>query len=287
MSRAVLLKAAAGLGARMTEAGEDLALWVHGYTLDSSSWADLWALLPEYRHVGVDLPGHGISLPLGPTDDLPALAGRIGRFAVERRVCHLVALSFGTVVALQMAIDFPGVFRTVTLASPAIGGGPTDDGVAARYAELTSIYRRHGCVPRLRDLWMASPPDLFKGAEANPVLWRRLQTIVGRHGWWELADGSFAALSNHVQTGQALARIDTRLLLLVGENELPTFKRCAELIRRQVRRCERLYLRGVGHLSLLEDPVRAAATIRRHWESDRAAPDRIAADPLHQHAGKH
>ena len=30
-------------------------LWIHGYTLDSNSWQEMWELLPEYTHIGIDL----------------------------------------------------------------------------------------------------------------------------------------------------------------------------------------------------------------------------------------
>ena len=34
-------------------------VWIHGYTMDSSTWEELWALLPGWFHIGVDLLGHG------------------------------------------------------------------------------------------------------------------------------------------------------------------------------------------------------------------------------------
>src|SRR4029077_8416311 len=62
-----------GLGTRSTGSGPTV-LWIHGYTLDSSLWADLWQRLPGYRHIGVDLPGHGSSGPVPAGLTLPALA---------------------------------------------------------------------------------------------------------------------------------------------------------------------------------------------------------------------
>ena len=34
-------------------------VWIDGYTMDSTSWSELWGLLPGWRHLGIDLPGHG------------------------------------------------------------------------------------------------------------------------------------------------------------------------------------------------------------------------------------
>src|SRR5260370_23632862 len=240
------------MGARVMSGGGAGVLWIHGYTLDSSSWSELWGLLPHGRHIGIDSPGHAASMPLKKGDDLAALARRLGQFALDREVRHIVALSFGTLVALQIAIEFPESFASVTLGAPAVGAGPQEAEVGARYEELTEMHQRHGFSPELRRRWMESPPNIFKGADALPELRARLWRSVGRHGWWELADRSYVRLSNYQQPKEALRRIGASVLVLVGENELPAFKRCAELIRREVRNCRRIYLPGAGHLCMLE-----------------------------------
>jgi len=267
MGRASLVNFGEGLAARVASGTGDKVLWVHGYTLDSSSWIELWNLLPEWTHIGVDLPGHGASLPLQPDENLPALAKRIGRLALRENVRHLVALSFGTVVALQVAIEFPTSFQSVILGAPALGGGPQESEVATRYQELVEMYRTRGFGPELRRRWMQSPPNIFKGAENRGELWDQLWKIVGRHPWWELADGSYAALSSHPQTKSQLSQIAAATMVLVGDHEFPTFKRCAEIIRRSVPRCERIYLPGVGHLCMLEDPARVHMIMEHHWHS--------------------
>jgi pimeloyl-ACP methyl ester carboxylesterase len=71
-------------------------------------------------------------------------------------------------------------------------------------------------------------------------------------------------LSSHVQTAAELRGIGAATLVLVGENELPAFRRCAELIRRAIPDCQRVYLPDVGHLCILEDPERAHAAIDVH-----------------------
>jgi len=265
VSRAALIKLGEGLAARVAPGPGDPILWLHGYTLDSSSWSELWDLLPERHHIGVDLPGHGASLPLDPRLDLPALARRIGEIALERRVRHIVALSFGTILALQIAIEFPAAFQSLILGAPALGGGPQDPEVGTRYGELAALYRRCGFTPELRRLWMQSPPDIFKGAEAHPALWSRLWKTVGRHPWWEIEDGSYSRLSNHPQSREDLQKVRAATLLLVGENELAPFKRCAELIRRSIPGCRRVYLPVLGHLCLLEDAWGVHTRLREHW----------------------
>jgi len=270
VSPAPLVNFGEDLAARLAPGEGEAVLWIHGYTLDASSWERLWELLPGWRHIGIDLPGHGASLPLPAGDDLPALARRIGRLALRHGVRHVVALSFGTLVALQLAIEHPTAFASVTLAAPALGGGPQDPDVARRYDELAAAYRTKGFGPHLRERWMQSPPDLFKGAEGRPELWDRLWRLVGRHGWWELADGSYGRLGNHPQPRHQLTAVRAAFLVLVGENELPAFKRCAELIRRSVSDCERVYVPAVGHLCVLEDPEGTCGLIAAHLRAHAA-----------------
>jgi len=266
MQRARLIYFGRNLAARTLSGPGEKILWLHGYTLDSSSWSVLWNLLPNWSHIGLDLPGHGASLPLSDRDDLPALARYIGGVVLDQQVRHIVALSFGTLLGLQIVIEYPCEFRTLTLGAPALGGGPQDAEVGARYGELTHIYRSQGFTTELRQRWMQSPPNIFKGAEDRPELWERLRRIVGRHPWWELEDGSYSRLSNHPQSKLELAKVRAATLVLVGDNELAPFKRCAELIRRSIPGCRRQYVPSVGHLCMLEAEAEVAAMLERHWQ---------------------
>jgi 2-succinyl-6-hydroxy-2,4-cyclohexadiene-1-carboxylate synthase len=244
--------------------GTDPVLWIHGYTLDSSIWHELWDCLPNWTHLGVDLPGHGGSLPLPPGTGLTTLALRLARLARREGATRLVGLSFGGMVALQVAIELAGDLHALVLSSPGLGGGPQDRLAQVRHLELLRLYRTRGPGPWLTDLWMTSPPDIFTGAAADPDLWEVLRSVVQRHRWQELADGSMQGLTAHSQTAQDLALISAATLVVVGEHDMPAFKRCAELIRRAVTACRRVYLPDAGHLGLLEAPSIAAPLVDGH-----------------------
>jgi pimeloyl-ACP methyl ester carboxylesterase len=224
----------------------------------------LWNLLPGWSHIGVELPGHGAAAWEAYGRDLPTVARRIGHYALARDVRHLVALSFGTVIALQVAIEFPDSFKTLVLAAPALGAGPQDKEVEARYEELEQLYRLRGPGPHMRERWMQSPPNLFKGAEGNAELWQSLCEVIDRHAWRELEKFGMQVFTSHPQRERELKKIQAATLILLGENEMPAFKRCAEIIRRSVPRCERVYLPRIGHLCLLEAPQQVAPLIAEH-----------------------
>jgi pimeloyl-ACP methyl ester carboxylesterase len=253
-----------GLAGRMSSGSGDAVLWVHGYALESSSWSELWDLLPRWRHVGVDLPGHGQSLPLSSGEDLPSLGRRLADLARQQDVRHLVALSFGALVALQMAIEAPGAFATLVLGSPLPEHGANDELFWKRYREMANMYMMAGHGEHLRGRLMLVEPSPFEGMAERPDLWPRLWDMVGRHAFWDLKDAALVRLGSHVQSDVRLHGIEADVLLVVGERERPAARRHAERLSRALRSCRSMHVLGAGGLSLLEAPETTAAAIDSH-----------------------
>jgi pimeloyl-ACP methyl ester carboxylesterase len=270
VSSSELVNLGNGMVGRTAPGNRHRVLWIHGYTLDSTAWSELWELLPEWSHIAIDLPGHGGSPPMVPGEDLPTLARRIAEIALKHNARHLVGLSFGALIALQVAIELREFLATLTLGAPSLGGGPQELGVGVRFEELKKLFAKTGNGPELRKLWMTSPPNIFAGAEKRKQLWERLCRIVDRHQWSELSDSSMEILANHVQREDDLRKIKAATLILLGEDEMSAFKRCAELIRRSIPNCKRLYIADVGHLCMLEDPKAVQTIIRDHLSGHNA-----------------
>ncbi|MFC4056745.1 alpha/beta fold hydrolase [Planomonospora corallina] len=242
-------------GLRVVESGSGPAvLWVHGYTMDSTLWEPLWRLLPGWRHIGVDLPGHGGSEPLRPGTTLPALAARLAGLAAAEGAERVVGLSFGSCVALQMALEAPETVRHLVLAAPTLGGAPPDPAARRRYIELMTLRRAGGTGEQMTGLWMASPPDIFRGAAAHPELLARLRTVIGGHSWAELDTGAMAALTAHRHPPEDLARIGARTTVVIGDSDMPTFVDNARTLHRVVNKCRIWTIPNSGHLPLLEHP---------------------------------
>ncbi len=253
-----------GMAARISPGSGDKVLWIHGYTIDSSLWRELWDRLPDWHHIGIDLPGHGASPSSTTKQSLPEVAQSIGKMAIEHEVNHVVGLSFGSMIALQVVIEAPNAFASLILGAPALGGGPQDPMAKIRYLELVKLFRGRGPGPWMTELWMASPPDIFKGASVQPHLWQELTDVVNRHSWSELADGSMQRLTTFPQTVDTLRRICASTLILVGEEEMSAFKCTAELLQRAISTCESVCLLKVGHLCMLEAPDVAGKLIDTH-----------------------
>jgi pimeloyl-ACP methyl ester carboxylesterase len=253
-----------GLAVRHQPGDGDSILWIHGYTLDSTSWDELWLKMPGWNHIGVDLPGHGASRPLAPGDTLPSLGQAIGAAALAHGIRHLVALSVGTIVAVQAAIEYPHVFSSLVLGAPALGGGPLDPDARKIYEKVVRRFQEDGSGPDLRRIWMSEESPLFRGLETCRERWVRLAAIVERHTWRELSTAGLFRLTGHVQQPADLARIRSAVLLLVGEQDMPAFRRSAELVRRAVPSARRIYLPDTGHLCMLQTPELAAISIEAH-----------------------
>jgi pimeloyl-ACP methyl ester carboxylesterase len=261
----------AGIAARIAPGGGEAVLWIHGYTLDSSIWDELWGYLPGWRHIGIDLPGHGASHPPAVGEDLGGLARRIGDLALQHNVRHVVGLSFGGMVALQVAIERPNAFASLILGSPALGGGPQDRHAQACNLELMRLFRGHGLGPWLAERWLRSPPDIFAGASRHPPLFEQLRAVVHRHGWLELRDpSSMQRLTQHRQTAAGLRRINAATLVIIGEHDMAAFKRCADIIQRSIPGCARIYIPSAGHLGLLEAASAVHPLIAAHWRAHGA-----------------
>lgn len=246
-------------------------LWLHGYTLRSAVWQPLWAELPAWGHLGVDLPWHGQSRALRAGESLAALADTIVAHALAERVRHVVALSFGTVVAFEMAVRHPGAFASWTLAAPAVAGMPHEPSVAQRYAELAALYRRRGPGPHMTRTWMACPPAIFAGAAARPDVHERLRRLIDRHAWEELAGAGMRALVERPQQPAELAVVATPVLALVGDADLYTHRACARSVSAAAPGGVLESLPGTGHLPLLEEPAAAAAVVGEHLRAADAA----------------
>jgi pimeloyl-ACP methyl ester carboxylesterase len=239
-------------------------LWIHGYTMDSTVWRPVWELLPGFRHVGVDLPGHGRSGALAPGETLPALAGRVAAVARAFGAGRVAGLSFGSCVALEVAASHPGLVRRLVVAAPTIAGGPPAAGAARREGQLRLLYRMAGAGPHLTRLWMTSPPDIFRGSEDHPELRARLSRVIDRHRWAELGTGAMRTLSAHVHTDEDLGRIGAATLVLVGDRDMPAFTANAARLAASVRGCDVVTVPAAGHLCLLERPDLVAGALREH-----------------------
>lgn len=274
MSDAPLTPFCEGMLAREQPGPGEKVLWVHGYTMDSSTWGEIWGELPQWHHIGVDLPGHGGSAPLANYRSVSQIARLIGARALELGVRHVVGLSFGGMVAVQIALEYPDAFASFSLGSPALIGGPKAARAGQLYWELGELYKQRGAGPWMTGLWMQWPPEIFKGAAGHPALWDRLRAVIDRHTWQELPGDAIGQVMAKTppQTIGRLQHIATPALVLIGDDEMASYRLTATLIQAAIPGCGFAIVPGAGHLCMLETPAEAAALIAAHMRAHAEAP---------------
>ncbi|NIM48276.1 MAG: alpha/beta fold hydrolase [Gemmatimonadales bacterium] len=257
-----------GISGRIQPGPGDRILWLHGYTLDSSSWSEMWRRLPGWHHIGIDLPGHGASAPIWPGLNLQVLARRLGQFCQKENVRHIVALSFGTQTATQLAIEYPSYFSSVILGAPSLAGGPQDPRIGSTYAKLQQLYHEEGPGPAMKSLWMSCVA--WNGVKEVPGLEQKLGALVARHRWEELRNAAMMQFFEPPQREEDLRRIRSPVLLLVGELEMQAFRECAAILERCLPLCRRHELPRTHHLCMLESPALSAPPIEAHLRAHAA-----------------
>ncbi|MFK7892234.1 MAG: alpha/beta fold hydrolase [Granulosicoccus sp.] len=139
-------------------------LFLHGLGSSSKDWSEqLPALKPHYHILFMDLRGHGLSnKPAGPYSIREMAADVAGLIAqLNLKDLHVVGLSIGAQVDLQLALDYPAGVATVTAVnSPA-------DMVPRRLRDKFAVLQRKLLVRLLgmRGVGMAIAGRLLPGTE--------------------------------------------------------------------------------------------------------------------------
>jgi pimeloyl-ACP methyl ester carboxylesterase len=174
-------------------------------------------------------------------------------------------------IALQVVLARPAAFETLTMAAPALGGGPVEPAVGVRYLELFELYRRRGPGPWMTELWMRSPPETF--AHATESLRAHLAAVIDRHSWgdFDRPDFGICGFARQFQDPNELAHAAARLLILIGSRELEAFRKAAAILHDVRPDAQVVELAGAGHLCLLQAAEQSARSIAEHWQPPSVA----------------
>ena len=219
-------------------------VFLHGSGLDTRMWDDQFELFAErYRVIRYDYRGHGRSMtPPQSTytdhDDLKAMLDYLG---VSR--AHIVGLSGGGGIAVDFALAYPEATTALVPVDSSLGGyqssidwgpGPAQIGVEAAKAGS-----------------MAHP--IFGPAMERPEAATRLKEMNRDYSGWHWLNQE---LRKDIAP-PAIERLDgirAPTLVVVGERDLPDFHEIADILTRGIPRAGKIVLRGVGHMSNMEDP---------------------------------
>ena len=244
-------------------AGPPLVL-LHGFVGHSREWRrQIDDLSDEFTVVAWDTPGAGRSSDPPETFRLPDYADCLAAFidAVGLRRPHIVGLSFGGALALELYRRHPTIPESLVLASAYAGwaGSLTYEvteqrlRTTLRAADAPSEQRVQSMIPTM---FSSSPPpasvEEFRGImlEIHPAGLRAMARSVAEA---DLRD--------------VLSRITVPTLLLYGDQDVRAPLAVAEDIHVRIPASRLVVMQAVGHMSSVEAPERFNAEVRSFLKS--------------------
>ena len=232
---------------------------VHAGVADRRMWDPQWRGLTDVRDaVRLDLRGFGDSerRPSAALDPVADVLEVVDGLDISQ--CHLVGSSFGSGVAVEVALTRPGLVRSLLLAPP---GGSL---LTERTADVAAFAARENAALAAGDLdaaveanvdaWVVGPGrragDVDPAVTASVrVMQRRAFEIDGAWGASELEE-----VELDPPAVDRLEDLHQPVLLVVGGHDLETVHLAADRLQARAPRVRRVDVPGAAHLPSMEEP---------------------------------
>jgi 3-oxoadipate enol-lactonase len=220
----------------------------HGLALDRSLWDRQMAALAErFAVVRYDLRGHGSSEKSVATlaieeqaEDAAALLKCLGIPRV-----HFVGLSMGGMIGQVLAIRYPALLASLTLVDTASEVPPENKPAWEERIRAALAGGMSGLVEPTMERWFTAP---YRASHPEVIEWAR---ALVRSADLDCYVAGARAIAEFNITA-ALSRIMTPTLIVVGDGDMTTPVRSAELIHRSIEGSALRVLSPAAHLSNVE-----------------------------------
>jgi 3-oxoadipate enol-lactonase len=233
---------------------------LHGHTLDLRVWDETtpWLVRAGFRVIRYDQRGHGRSSspPSGYrwSDHAADLAEVIA--SLDAAPAHLVGLSKGGGIALELALRSPELVRSLALVSPLVPDFTLSDELMGSFRELARAIRTRGVQPALRELWLSHP--LIASAAAIPGARERLEAMLNTFPAGEYLATTKDEPDRTWKLTDRLEEITVPTLVVSGEHDIPDFVAMAALLAEKIPTSFFEVIPACGHLVPLEQPQQTA-----------------------------
>jgi pimeloyl-ACP methyl ester carboxylesterase len=265
--------------------GEPLVL-LHGHSLDLTVWdaqAPAWAAA-GWRVIRYDQRGHGqsVSPPCGYRwGDHAADAAALLR-ARDAAPAHVVGLSKGGGIAVELALRSPELVRSMVLVGPLLPDYPLSAELVDSFRRFARAIRAGGVARAVREVWLGHP--LIASAAAHPEVGARLVAMIGRFPAGEYLAASRDEPDRDWNAVERLGEIAAPTTVIGGELDVPDFAAMARLAAERIPGARLEVVTGCGHLVPVEragettslvlahlaravGAAAAARAVRRPWSS--------------------
>ena len=237
-------------------------LLVHGFGAEKEHWLQFASILAKrgYRVICPDLPGFGESdkHPTSHTSyEISAQAERVKDFiqALEMSPVHYVGNSMGGYIGLQLAIDHPGVLKSLSLFNAAGTQGEHP-------SELNHMIDRGEnplVVDTLEDydnlLSMVAKKPLPVPLPFKKVLLERAKKNARLHDeiFWEIS-----RTATETPLNDQLHKVDVPTLILWGRHDRLIDVSCVDVLDAEIPDSRAIIYEDIGHVPMMECPKRSA-----------------------------
>ena len=236
-------------------------LLIHGHTLDQRMWQpQIAALEGQFEIIAPTLRGYGDSnQPEGAFSHAEDLIALLEARGVAR--VHVVGLSLGGNIALEIAVRFFDRVATLTLLDSSLKGFAPD----AAQLEIGHAVQRAfdtGGLEAARVAWLGAP--LFAAAREDPVLQKQLEAWVADYSGWHWAHG-VSPSAQIPDLSSRLSEITAPTLIAVGERDTAYFHSVAAALHAGITNARLEVIAGAGHMVNLERADQINALLLEHF----------------------
>lgn len=240
-------------------------MFLHAGIADCRMWQKEYDALGENFHViRLDLPGFGSSDFTGGEFSYSGILQELLEF-LRLDCVHIIAASFGGNIAMDFAVSYPDMCRSLVLESPALSG----------WEDSSDLQKSFEIEERLLE-----EKNVQKVAEFNYELWilrgrdqeavdKRIKDLVIDMQWKALTKKEPDIPCEEMEEEDninRLARIKAPVLLLNGEKDVKDFLEISSHIHREVPSSDIVLIENAGHLANLEAPELVLETIVKFYE---------------------
>ena len=230
-------------------------VFIHGHALDARQWEPQWEpFCRRHRCLRYDLRGHGRS---------SAPPGRYGldRYADELRALldgagfrqpAVIGLSFGALVAMELALTAPQRVGGLVLVDAALEGFPYSEEYRSAWRRLRQEAGVKGVGQALERAWFGSA--LFHPLRSRPERFEKIRQMAQGYSGAEYK-GSQARREPAATVLHRLDQIRHPTLVVIGEQDSPDFQNIASLLVDKISGARKLVIPKAGHLSCFENPA--------------------------------
>jgi 3-oxoadipate enol-lactonase len=233
-------------------------LFIHGHTLDQRMWQPQLEAFKD--HIAPTLRGYGDCEP--PTQPFSFVEDMIRLLEPYEKI-HLVGLSLGGNVALEIAVRYPAKIRSLALLDSSLKGFTPDEAQVKAGVEVQSAYDQHG-LEAAKKMWLDLP--LFAAARQNPSIKTQLETWMADYSGWHWAQ-RVSPSAGIEDVSSRLAEITAKTLIVVGERDTNYFQNVAQYLEQQIENAKLEVIEGAGHMVNLEQPERINQVLTQHFQS--------------------